>query len=75
MTQRRDTYRAALQRGVDVAAPSRPAKVTRLHTRYLRVTIEVDPALPGELTRWVGLPVSVLARAGAAVLRPLRSTP
>ncbi|MFI5973425.1 hypothetical protein [Streptomyces sp. NPDC051452] len=71
MNQRKDTYRAALQRRPDITAPS-PAKVTRLDTRYLKVIIEVDPALPHDLTRWVGQPVSALLRAGAAVLRPLR---
>ncbi|MCX4594567.1 hypothetical protein OG819_33930 [Streptomyces sp. NBC_01549] len=74
MNQRKDTYRAALQRGPEAAAP-RAVKVTQLHTRYIRVTIELDPALPRELTRWVGPPVSAILRAGAAVLRPLRSTP
>ncbi|MER5471069.1 hypothetical protein ABZX90_30515 [Streptomyces sp. NPDC002935] len=73
MNQRKDTYRAALQREPDVAAP-RHAKVARLHTRYVRVTIELDPALPRELTRWVGPPVSAVLRVGAAVLRPLTGT-
>ncbi|MFF1743000.1 hypothetical protein [Streptomyces mirabilis] len=74
MNQRKDTYRAALQREPDVAA-SRPAKVTHLHTRYVRVTIELDPALQRELTRWVEPPLSALLRVGAAVLQPLRGTP
>ncbi|MFF4350327.1 hypothetical protein [Streptomyces sp. NPDC001530] len=74
MNQRKDTYRAALQREPDVAPP-RHRKVTQLRTRYVRVTIELDPDLPRDLTRWVGPPVSALLRAGAAVLRPLRSTP
>jgi hypothetical protein len=74
VNQRKDTYRAALQRGPEPAAP-RGFKVTQLHTRYVRVTIELDPALPRELTRWVEPPVSAILRAGAAVLRPLRSTP
>jgi hypothetical protein len=69
VNQRKDTYRAALQRGPDVTAP-RHAKVTQLHTRYIRVTIELDPALTRDLTRWVGPPVSALLRAGATVLRP-----
>ncbi|WP_369251867.1 hypothetical protein [Streptomyces sp. R41] len=69
MNQRKDTYRAALQRVPDVAAP-RHTKITQLHTRYVRVTIEFDPAFPRDLTRWVGPPVSALLRAGAAVLRP-----
>lgn len=73
MNQRKDTYRAALHRGPDVTPP-RPAKVTQLHTRYVRVTIELDPDLPRDLTRWAGLPVSVLMRAGTAVLRPLLET-
>ncbi|WP_406335629.1 hypothetical protein [Streptomyces sp. NBC_00203] len=70
MNQRKDTYRAALQREPDVAAASRHTKVTQLHTRYVRVTIELDPALPRDLTRWVRPPVSALLRAAAAVLRP-----
>ena len=69
MNQRKDTYRAALQREPDVAAP-RHTKVTQLHTRYIRVTIELDPAWPRDLTRWVRPPVSALLRAAAAALRP-----
>ncbi|WP_328673532.1 hypothetical protein OG410_38575 [Streptomyces sp. NBC_00659] len=74
MNQRKDTYRAALQREPDAAAP-RHTKVARLHTRYVRVTIELDPALPDGLTRWVGPPVSAILRVGAAALRPLTGTP
>lgn len=70
MNQRRDTYRAALQREPEAAA-ARHAPVTRLDMRYVRVTIELDPAVPREVTRWVGPPVSALLRVGAAVLRPL----
>jgi hypothetical protein len=73
VNQRKDTYRAALQRGPEVAPP-RHTKVTQLHTRYLRVTIEFDPALPRDLTRWMASPVSALLRAGAAVLRAQAST-
>ncbi|MGW1067515.1 hypothetical protein ACWD4F_23725 [Streptomyces aureus] len=73
MNQRKDTYRAALQREPDDTAP-RQARVARLHTRYVRVTIELDPAVPRELTRWVGPPLSALLRAGAAALRPLTGT-
>jgi hypothetical protein len=74
VNQRKDTYRAALQRGPDTAAP-RPARVARLNTRYVRVTIELDAALPRDLTRWVEQPVAAIVRAGAAVLRPLGVTP
>ncbi|POX45276.1 hypothetical protein [Streptomyces sp. Ru72] len=74
MNQRKDAYRAALRRGPDTAAP-RPVKVTRLHTRYLRVTIELDAGLPGDLVRWAGSPVSAVVRVGAAALRPLRNAP
>ncbi|MGW2637058.1 hypothetical protein [Streptomyces sp. NPDC001348] len=70
MNQRKNTYRAALQREPHAAAPQQ-TKVTRLHTRYVRVTIELDPALRSELTRWVPPPVSALVQAGTAVLRPL----
>ncbi|MEU3826980.1 hypothetical protein [Streptomyces sp. SID161] len=69
MNQRKDVYRAALQRRTDTATPS-TTRVTPLDTRYLRVVIEVDPGLPREITRWVGRPVAVLLRAGAAVMRP-----
>ncbi|MEW2162650.1 hypothetical protein AB0912_06575 [Streptomyces sp. NPDC007084] len=74
MNQRKDTYRAALRREPDAAAP-RPGPVTRLDLRYVRVTIELDPAVSREVTRWAGPPVSALLRAGAAVLRPLTGTP
>lgn len=73
MNQRKDTYRAALRREPDTVAP-RPTSVTRLDLRYVRVTIELDPAVPREVTRWVGQPVSAVLRAGAAVLRPLTGT-
>lgn len=74
MNQRKDTYRAALQRGPDAVVP-RPVKVTQLHTRYVRVTIELDSGLPRDLVQWAGSTVSVMVRAGAAVLRPPRSDP
>lgn len=73
MNQRKDTYRAALKREPD-AAP-RTAKVTQLRTRYIRVTIEFDADLTRDLVRWVESPVSAIARAGAAVLRPLTGNP
>ncbi|MFD5521811.1 hypothetical protein [Streptomyces sp. NPDC127066] len=73
MNQRKDTYRAALRREPETDPP-RHAKVARLHTRYVRVTIELDPTLPDELTRWVRPPVSALLRVGAAALRPLTGT-
>lgn len=68
MNQRRDSYRAALQRGQDSAAP-RPDKVTTLDSRYVRVTIEVGPNLQRDLTRWVGTPISALVLAGTSLLR------
>lgn len=70
MSQRKDSYRAALQRGQDDSAP-KPAKVTTLHSRYIRVTVEVDPDLPGDLTRCVGRPVSSVLLAATTVLRTL----
>ncbi|MER6064928.1 hypothetical protein [Streptomyces sp. NPDC001792] len=76
MNQRKDTYRAALQRRPDTTAPaSAPTKVTRLDTRYLKVTIELDLAFARDLTGWAAQPLSALARAGEAVLRPLRQVP
>ncbi|MFE0190082.1 hypothetical protein [Streptomyces sp. NPDC058989] len=73
MSQRKDNYRAALQRGQDVSAP-RPAKVTTLQNRYIRVTFEVDPDFQGDLVRWVGRPVSSVVLAGTGVLRTLAAT-
>ncbi|BDH13400.1 hypothetical protein [Streptomyces hygroscopicus] len=70
MSQRKESYRAALRRGPDVAAP-RSTNVTRLQSRYIRVTVEVDPDLRGDLTRWMGWPVSSVVFAGATVLRTL----
>ncbi|MER5795549.1 hypothetical protein [Streptomyces sp. NPDC001980] len=74
MNQRKDTYRAALQRGPDTVAP-RPVKVTQLHTRYVRLTIEFDAGLPRDLVQWAAAPVSAMMRAGAAALRPPSSAP
>ncbi|WP_327706107.1 hypothetical protein [Streptomyces decoyicus] len=73
MSQRKESYRAALQRGQDVAAP-RSTKVTTLQSRYFRVTVEVDPDLRGDLTRWVAWPVSSVVVAGTTVLRTLAAT-
>ncbi|ARF58770.1 hypothetical protein [Streptomyces gilvosporeus] len=73
MSQRKENYRAALQRGEDVSAP-RSTKVTTLQSRYVRVTVEVDPDLRGDLTRWVGGPVCSVVFAGATVLRALAAT-
>ncbi|MGP3949941.1 hypothetical protein [Streptomyces sp. 7N604] len=73
MNQRKNRYRAALERGQDTAAP-RAAKVTTLHSRYVRVTIEVDPDLQRHVTRWAGPPVSALVLAGTTVLRTLADT-
>ncbi|MGW1892500.1 hypothetical protein ACWCP6_20025 [Streptomyces sp. NPDC002004] len=38
------------------------------------MTIEVDPGLERNLTRWVGPPLSVLVLAGTTVLRALADT-
>ncbi|TJZ57179.1 hypothetical protein FCH28_06965 [Streptomyces piniterrae] len=73
MSQRKESYRAALQRGQDVAAP-RSTKVTTLQSRYVRVTVEVDPDLRDDLTRWVGGPVSSVVLIGSTVLRTLAAT-
>jgi hypothetical protein len=73
MSQRKENYRAALQRGQDVSAP-RSTKVTTLQSRYIRVTVEVDPDLRDDLTRWMVRPVSSVVLAGATVLRTLVAT-
>jgi hypothetical protein len=83
VNQRKDTYRAALRRRPDTAASapatpgapapdSAPTTLTPLATRYVKVVIELDPALPHDIVRWAGQPLDALVRAGAAVLRPLR---
>ncbi|WP_407288693.1 hypothetical protein [Streptomyces sp. BP-8] len=74
MSQRKDNYRAALQRGEDVSAPRTSAKVTTVQNRYFRVTLEVEPDLQGDLTRWVGRPVSSVVLAGTGLLRTLAAT-
>ena len=79
MSQRKDNDRAALQReargerGRDGSAP-RHTKVTTLQSRYIRVTLEVDPDLQGDLARWVGRPVSSVVLAGTGLLRTLVAT-
>ncbi|MGW8399944.1 hypothetical protein ACWGLP_25190 [Streptomyces lydicus] len=74
MSQRRESYRAALRREQgDVSGP-RSTKVTTMQNRYLRVTVEVDPDLQGDLTRWVGRPVSSVVLLGTSVLRTLVAT-
>jgi hypothetical protein len=69
MNQRKDSYRAALKREDDCA--TRPAKVVALRNRYVSVTIEVAPELRGELTKWVGAPVSAIVLTGSTVVRTL----
>ncbi|MFC5804591.1 hypothetical protein [Streptomyces formicae] len=69
MSERKDRYRAALQRGGD--GTGRSPKVATLHSRYVQVTIEVDPDLQRDLTRWAGPAVSTLVLAGTTVLRTL----
>lgn len=72
MKERKDRYRAALQRGGDIAAPS--SKSITLNSRYVRMIIEVDPDLQRDLTRWASLPVSALVLASTTVLRTLANT-
>ncbi|MFS4094773.1 hypothetical protein [Streptomyces sp. AF1A] len=73
MNQRKDAYRAAMQRRPDTTAPSPPPRrVTALDTRYVKVTVELDPALARDLSTLAGPPLSALVRVSEAVLRPLR---
>ncbi|MGW4562197.1 hypothetical protein ACWEN3_07200 [Streptomyces sp. NPDC004561] len=73
MNQRKDAYRAAMRPRPDTAEPSSPPRrVTALDTRYVKVTVELDPAFARDLTGWAGQPLSALVRVGEAVLRPLR---
>ncbi|WP_158795106.1 hypothetical protein [Streptomyces sp. NRRL S-337] len=73
MSQRKESYRAALRRGQDVSSP-RSANVTTLQNRYLRVTVEVDPHLRGDLMRWLGRPVTSVVLAGTTLLRTMAVT-
>ncbi|MGW7573865.1 hypothetical protein [Streptomyces sp. NPDC054765] len=74
MSQRRENYRAALRREQDDVSGPRSTKVTTLQNRYIRVTVEMDPDLQGDLMRWVGRPVSSVALVGATVLHSLVAT-
>lgn len=68
MNQRKDSYRAALQRGQDSVA-FRSVKVAALQSRYVRVTVEVDSALGRDLARWIGPTTSTLVFSGLTLLR------
>ncbi|GAA5611248.1 hypothetical protein CP981_33720 [Streptomyces platensis] len=74
MSQRRENYRAALRREQDDVSGPRSTKVTTLQSRYVRVTVEVDPDLQSDLTRWVVRPVSSVVLVGTTVLRTLVDT-
>lgn len=68
MNQRKDNYRAALGRSQEDQGP-RALKVTTVSSRYVRITIEVDPDVHRTLGRWVVPPVALIANTGAAALR------
>jgi hypothetical protein len=70
MNQRKDNYRAALRRGQADQGPHTP-KATTLSSRFVRITIEIDPDVQRNLDRWVVPPVALLTNTGAAVLRVL----
>jgi hypothetical protein len=72
MNQRKDTYRAALARDRAVPGPYLPPRrATTLNSRYVRITIELDPGARRTVERWVRPPASVLARTGTAAVRLL----
>jgi hypothetical protein len=68
MNQRKDNYRAALGRSQADPGPH-TSNVTKLSSRYVRITIEVDPDVHRNVERWVGPPIALLANTGAAALR------
>lgn len=70
MNQRRDNYRAALGRSQAAAQPRTP-RATTLSSRYVRITIEVDPAVRGTVERWARPPMALLTYTGTAALRML----
>lgn len=68
MNQRKDNYRAALRRDQPDPGPHSP-KATTLSSRYVRITIEIDPDVQRNLDRWVVPAVALLTNTGAAALR------
>lgn len=70
MNQRKENYRAALQRDQADPQPHSP-KVTTLNSRYVRITVELDPELQRYLDRWTAPTVTVLTNTGTAALRVL----
>jgi hypothetical protein len=70
MNQRKDNYRAALQRDQTDPGPHTP-KVTTLSSRYVRITIELEPDVQRTLDRWAVPAVVLLTDTGAAALRVL----
>lgn len=70
MNQRKDSYRAALGRERDRQGARTP-HATTVSSRWVRVTIEVDPDVRRTVARWVMPPVGLAVGAGAAALRAL----
>ncbi|MFD7879307.1 hypothetical protein ACFV5G_35335 [Streptomyces sp. NPDC059766] len=70
MTQRKNTYRAALHR--DPAEPgSSPARSTTLSTRFVRITIELEPDAARSLDRWTAPAISLLSHTRTTALELL----
>ncbi|MFG3659508.1 hypothetical protein [Streptomyces sp. NPDC047706] len=70
MNQRKDNYRAALRRGQAEPQPHTP-KAATLNSRYVRITIELEPDLQRHLDQWTAPAVALLTNAGTAALRVL----
>lgn len=70
MNQRKDNYRAALRRGQADPQPHTP-KAATLNSRYVRITIELEPDLQRHLDQWTAPTIALLTNAGTAALRVL----
>ncbi|MFD9003263.1 hypothetical protein ACFV0T_20185 [Streptomyces sp. NPDC059582] len=70
MNQRKNNYRAALQRDQAEPAP-RTAKVTTLNSRFVRITIELEPEVLRNLDRWTAPAIALLATTCTTALHLL----
>lgn len=70
MNQRKNNYRAALQRDQAEPAP-RTTKVTTLNAGFVRVTIEVEPDALRNLDRWTAPAIALLATTCTTALHLL----
>ncbi|MGW2825670.1 hypothetical protein ACWC24_32370 [Streptomyces sp. NPDC001443] len=70
MTQRKNNYRAALHRDPAEPGPS-PTRATTLSTRFVRITIELEPDAARSLDRWTAPAISLLSHTRTTALHLL----